>query len=175
MSCQMKLLVRWMIRRDVPETMAINSLSFDNPWQDEAELVDNYLKRRNTIGMVAELDGRIVGYCVYSLYKQHIQIESMAVHPAYRELGLGRVLVERLFGKLSRQRRDRVCVDVRESDLPAQTFFRHLDFLAYNIRHGHFRDTGEDAYQMFYVKGGRRGERLPGSHNRISQYFLGAR
>ena len=174
MSCQMKLLVRWMIRRDVPETMAINRLSFDHPWQDDDELM-HHMKRRNTIGMVAELDGRIVGYCVYSLYKQHIQIESMAVHPAYRGLGLGRVLVERLLGKLSHQRRDRVCVDVRETDLPDQTYFRHLDFWAYSIRHGHFRDTGEDAYQMFYVKGGCCGERLPGSHNRISQYFLGAR
>ncbi len=59
--------VRWMIRRDMSDVLAIESESFEFPWSEE-EFV-RCLRQRNCIGMVAELDDRIVGYMIYELHK----------------------------------------------------------------------------------------------------------
>ena len=44
--------IRWMIRRDMPEVLEIEQLSFDYPWL--AGDFSGYLRNRNVIGLVCE-------------------------------------------------------------------------------------------------------------------------
>ena len=56
---QTRVHIRWMIRRDMPEVLAIEHASFEYPWCEEEFL--RVLRQRNCIGMVAEHGERIVG------------------------------------------------------------------------------------------------------------------
>lgn len=150
--------IRWMIKRDMPEVLAIEQASFDTPWTEEDFL--NALRQRNCIGMVAEAQENLVGFIVYELYKTQVAVLNLAVHPDYRRRGVGRQMVERLISKLTQHRRDKITLEVRERNLPAQLFFKALGFQAVRVLREYYPDTGEDAYVMQY--------RLPESNSQPS-------
>ena len=59
-------------------------------------------------------------------------------------------MVAKLIGKLSSQRRSRVVLEVRETNLAAQLFFRENGFRAVSVLRAYYEDTPEDAYLMQY-------------------------
>jgi ribosomal-protein-alanine N-acetyltransferase len=138
--------IRWMIRRDMPEVLAIEGNSFEFPWSEDDFI--RCLRQRNCIGMVAEHDERVAGFMIYELHKTRLQILNFAVHPEYRRRGVGAQMVEKLVGKLSYQRRTRILLEIRETNLPAQLFFRTLGFRAISVLRDFYDDTTEDAYLM---------------------------
>ncbi len=147
-SAQTRVHIRWMIRRDMPEVLAIEHSAFDYPWCEEEFL--RVLRQRNCIGMVAEHGERIVGFMVYELHRSKIQVLDFAVHHEFRRQGIGRQMVHKLVGKLSSQRRNRIGLLLRETNLSAQLFFRVQGFRAVEVVREHFPDTGEDAFAMTY-------------------------
>lgn len=141
--------VRWMIRRDVSEVLLIEEGSFPVPWSEEDFL--RCLRQRNCIGMVAELmDGGnpVVGYMIYELHKTRLHVLNFAVCPNHRRQTVGTQLVLKLASKLSSHRRTRITLEVRETNLEAQRFFKAMLFQARRVLRGFYDDTGEDAYRF---------------------------
>lgn len=163
MTCQ----VRWLIRRDMPEVLKIESECFDYPWSEEDFLT--YLRKRNCIGMVAEIKDEIVGYMVYELGKGQLTIANFAVDPTRQRSGFGTAMVNRLKDKLSQQRRKHLWACVCEHNLDAQLFFAEMGFRAVNILRGYFEEPTADAYEMRYSLK-ESGVYHP-TTNRISQYL----
>jgi ribosomal-protein-alanine N-acetyltransferase len=137
-----------MIRRDMPEVLAIEHASQDSPWCEEEFL--RVLRQRNCIGMVAEHGERIVGFMIYELHKSRLQVLNFAVHTDARRQGVGRQMVAKLLGKLSSHRRTRINLLVRESALGAQLFYRSQGFKATEVVRELFEDTAEDGYHLQY-------------------------
>lgn len=140
--------IRWMIRRDMPAVLAIESQSFEFPWTEDEFI--RCLRQRDCIGMVAERNEEVVGFMIYELHKTRIHILSFAVHPNHRREGVGRAMTEKLVSKLAYQRRNRIVLEVRETNLGAQLFFRDLGFRATGVLKGFYEDTPEDAFLMQY-------------------------
>src|SRR5262249_39723921 len=126
--------------------------------------------QRNCIGMVAEQADKVVGYMIYELHKTKLHIVNLAVHPTWRRRGVGRQMVAKLVSKLSSHRRTRISLEVRETNLAAQLFFRALEFLAIKVARGYYDDTGEDAYLMQYQLPGDSAEETEEPINRIAHY-----
>lgn len=145
---QNSLLIRWLIRRDMPKVLEIESSSFEQPWTEEEFLC--CLRQRNCIGMVAEYDHEIVGFMVYELHKSRLHVLNFAVSPEFRRMSIGSQMVQRLVDKLSQQRRTEILLEVRERNLDAQNFFKSMDFRAIRVVRNHYEDTMEDAYVMVY-------------------------
>ena len=80
------------------------------------------LKQRNCIGSVAEVDGGVAGYMVYSFFQRHIHLENFVVGSWAWRRGIGSQMIAKLIGKLSEQRRRRIICEIRESNLPAELF-----------------------------------------------------
>jgi ribosomal-protein-alanine N-acetyltransferase len=137
-----------MIRRDMPEVLAIEHASQEFPWCEEEFL--RVLRQRNCIGMVAEHGERVVGFMIYELHKSKLQVLNFAVHPEHRRQDVGHQMVAKLVGKLSSHRRTRIALMLRETSLNAQLFFKIQGFRATEVVRDHFEDTGEDAYHMQY-------------------------
>ncbi len=140
--------IRWMIRRDMAEVLEIEQNSFEFPWSEEDFI--RCLRQRNCIGMVAEYDERVVGFMIYELHKNQLHVLNFAVRPDARRRGVGVQMVNKLVGKLSQQRRNRIVLEIRETNLAAQLFFRNLDFRAVSVLRDYYDDTVEDAYVMQY-------------------------
>jgi [ribosomal protein S18]-alanine N-acetyltransferase len=138
--------IRWMTYADMLDVLAIEKMSFDSPWGEDDFI--RCLRQRNCIGVVAVRDSRVVGYMVYEL-GQPMRLLNIAVHRAYRRNGVGIHLLEWLISRLQ-ERRNRLDVTVRETNLGAQLFFRSQGFKAIEVLRNIFEDTDEDAYLMEY-------------------------
>lgn len=145
---ELKLQLRWMVRRDMPEILEIERKSFEFAWTEEDFLC--CLRQRNCIGMVTEHQERVVGFMVYELLQSQLHVLNFAVCPSMRRRGVGTEMVDKLVSKLSQQRRQTIVLEVRETNLAAQLFFQRQGLNAHGIIRGHYEDTEEDAYVMRY-------------------------
>ena len=103
--------------------------------------------------MAAEANERVMGYMYYGLHKDWIHLFNFAVHPDFRRRGIGRQMIEKCISKLAKERRNRILLEVPETNLPAQLFFRSLGFRTILVPHDSYEKTIEDAYLMEYRLG----------------------
>jgi ribosomal-protein-alanine N-acetyltransferase len=138
--------IRWLIRQDEEPVLAIEEACFlwDSWTQQELRSI---LCRRDAIGQVLEVGERVLGYMVYLLQPDSLELIRLAVDPLFWGRGGGRLLVEKLATKLSSFRRRSIGVTVPETEVRAQLFFRALGFAAESVVRG--RD-GEDGVRMRY-------------------------
>ena len=149
MKTEIKTQTRWLIRRDHPAVLDIERACFEYVWTEEDFIYHS--RQRNCIGVVAEHDYTIVGFIIYELHKMKLRIINFAVHPDYQRRGVGAGMIDVLKFKISQQPRDEIVVNVRDSNLVAQKFFRSQGFLWNETLHNHYDDTTEDAYVMSYL------------------------
>ena len=167
-KAQVRVHIRWMIRRDMPEVLQSEQASFEFAWTEEDFL--RCLRQRNCIGMVAEQGEKVVGFMIYELHKAKLHILNFAVHPSYRRAGIGAQMVAKLVSKLSSHRRTRITLEVRETNLTAQLFFKAQRFKAIRVLRAYYEDSGEDAFLMQYQLADHSGEDTENAVNRIAQY-----
>lgn len=140
--------IRWMIRRDLPTVLSIDQANFRAEWTEEDFI--RCLRQRNCIGMVSEVNDQVVGYMIYELHSSRIHLLRFAVCSKMHRTKIGTAMVEKLISKLSSDRRNRILLEVPESNLVAQQFFRNRGFRAISVLQEYCGDTSEDAYLMQY-------------------------
>jgi len=161
---------KWLIRANMERVLQIEKECFEIPWVENDFL--NCLRQRNNIGMVAEHDQEIVGFVIYGLENTRLRLLNFAVAPEARRRQVGSQMVQKLIDKLSQQRRHEIVLEVRETNVPAQLFFKAHGFRAIDILRGHYDDTTEDAYVMRYHLNDPSEARLPAKfRNRISSHI----
>lgn len=138
--------IRWMIRRDLHEVVKIERAAFPHsPWSED-EFIE-HLRHRNIIGMVAEIDEKIVGYMLYELLKKRLDVLNFAVDPAHQRTGIGRTMFEKLQCKLHYSGRTKIVFRVLGANLPMQLFLRSCGVRAVRC----FQDVdGDDAIRFEY-------------------------
>lgn len=144
--------IRWMIRRDMPEVLAIEDACFEILGWSEEEFIA-VLRKRNMVGMVAEVSDRVVGFMLYELHRNKLTLLNFAVMPEKQRWGVGTAMVRKLKNKLSEQRRNRIELAIADFNLPGQLFFRAMGFKATKILAAHSEDAAGndvDCYHMEY-------------------------
>lgn len=163
--------VRWMIRRDMPEVLDIETACFNRfAWTEEDFLT--CLRQRNAIGMVAEENDRIIGFMLYELLKHQLHVVNFAVSPRQQRRGVGTLMFAKLINKLHVNRRSEIRFEVRESNDAMQLFLRACGAVCERTIRNFCVDTGEDAYQFFYrLKTQRELQNPWHAGNRISKFL----
>jgi ribosomal-protein-alanine N-acetyltransferase len=160
--------IRWTIRRDMPEILAIERARFEYPWSEEDFV--RVLRNRNCIGMVCEWNDAVVGFMVYELHCNRMHLLNLAVAADWSRLGVGSAMVAKLKSKLNPSRRRTISLEVRESNLPAQLFFRAMGFRAVSVaRDFYLGEPPEDAFVMEHTfdRGAEVIERIVGGDARV--------
>lgn len=131
---------------DIENVIAIERASFQFPWSTRFFLDELQVDCARSI--LAEVEGRIVGYVLFWFLPEEVDIHNIAVHPDFRRQGIGRLLLEQVVDAARRQERLRVTLDVRFSNAPAQNLYRSFGFVIRGLRKGYYSDNGEDALVM---------------------------
>lgn len=144
---------RWMIRRDMAEVLAIEEATAEFPWSEEDFI--RCLRQRNCIGRVAEHGERVIAFNIYELHKNRLHLMNVAVHPSMQRRRVGTAVMDNLKGKLSRDRRNRIVLEVRESNLGGCMFLKANGFRAISIMRGYYDEqlAPEDALLFQYRYG----------------------
>jgi [ribosomal protein S18]-alanine N-acetyltransferase len=126
--------------------MVIERTSFRFPWSTGFFLQELQVACARSI--LAEIDGRIVGYVLFWMLPGALDIHNIAVHVDFRRRGIARVLLGLVVSEAKRQSNVRVMLEVRRSNIQAQKLYESLGFVATGIRKGYYSDDGEDALAM---------------------------
>ena len=137
--------VRWIIRADTETILDIENASFHAPMTRE-ELTTT-LTHRDIIGMVAELNEQVVGYMIYRLARNHIELLTLAVHPDFRRQRIGTEMMQKCKSKLNRQRRCVICY-VPDTNLGGHLFMKANHMTATHVARGYFGQS--DGYRFVF-------------------------
>lgn len=147
----MKTHIRPILHQDRPAVLEIENLCFPNPWTEEEFI--KALRERNTTGLVAEQGETVVGFVIYSLYRDCIAIRNLAVLPRVQRRGVGSSLLLKLESELHRERRSQITALIREENLDAHLFFAASRYRAVEVHRDYWEEDGIDAYEFqFHVE-----------------------
>jgi ribosomal-protein-alanine N-acetyltransferase len=134
------LTIRWMLRNDLPEILNIEEFNAV-PWDEEDFLI--HLKKRNSVGIVAEIDNKIVGYMIYEFGRKLFHVLNITVHKNYRRNGVASQIISKLSSK-----KKNIEFVVNERSLELQLFLKKNGFKAVEIINKYFEKNSDDAYIM---------------------------
>jgi ribosomal-protein-alanine N-acetyltransferase len=103
--------------------------------------------------MVAEHEGRVVGFIVYETPKGRMLVTNIAVDPEFQRHGIARQMIQKLVAKMVYQQRYKIAIEIRETNLPALICFRALGFKSTTIIKNSYDTQSEDAYVLQYRLG----------------------
>lgn len=166
MSHQLPYLVEPMTLADLEQVMAIERLAFSAPWSMQSyryEITQNVYSTMLVVRQTASFRGRsesmlsflglgrrgpVRGYGGFWLLVDEIHISTIAVHPKWRGGGLGELLLLSLLEEGIRLGASNATLEVRVSNLPAQTLYHKYGFAVVSSQKRYYADNNEDAYIM---------------------------
>ena len=140
-----RLLIAPLRPRHLDAVMAIEENSFANPWQKrlfEAELRHKHALLLSALSLPGET---LAAYLCLWLVTDEVQVQNLAVHPAFRNRGVGRYLLVRGLYEARRRGARLATLEVRPSNLAARRLYASLGFFEVGRRPGYYQAEGEDA------------------------------
>lgn len=138
-----------MEEKDLPAVLAIERVSFPNPWH-ESTFRGEIQNRSISFPCVMLKTGedKVVGYIIYWKVGDEVQVNNIAVHPDYRRRGLGEALLRHVIKRAKDQGVNFISLEVRRSNLAAQSLYRKLGFEPLGVRRFYYSNPVEDAIVM---------------------------
>ena len=128
--------------------MIIENLSFPVPWSRKS-ITDEITKNSFARYICARIGGQVVGYAGMWLICREGHITNIAVHPEFRENGIGSRLLKKLI-EISREKGiKKITLEVRKSNTAAKNLYYKYGFKEEGIRKSYYSDNGEDAIIMW--------------------------
>ena len=143
----MSYTVRRMTIEDVPQVHAIELATFPMPWSEQS-FIDEMTKNVCARYMVAEENGRILAFAGAWLIFDEGHITNIAVAEEHRGRGIGRAVTEALKQYAANMGVQYMTLEVRRSNLVAQSMYKKLGFIELGYRKRYYEDNGEDALLM---------------------------
>ena len=147
-----KGIVRPMQMEDLQAILEIERTSFSTPWSLQAfkaELKDNEYARY----LCLELEGQVIGYMGLWFILDEGHITNIAIAPNFRGQHWGEYLMRSMMDRMVEQGMERMTLEVRTSNSPAQSLYKRLGFATAGVRKGYYADTQEDALIMWVELG----------------------
>jgi ribosomal-protein-alanine N-acetyltransferase len=141
------VLIRRMRLEDVPAVHEIDMLSFSLPWSERSfryEVTQNPVSR----GWVAETEGRIAAMLVLWLVVDEAHIATIAVHPDFRQRGIGEQILLSALRSAKDEGARRAFLEVRAGNAAAQAMYKKYGFTVTGFRPRYYKDNNEDAFLM---------------------------
>lgn len=137
------LRIRPMRCGDLSAVAAIEAASFASPWR--ANSYSRAVADTHHNFVVAEFDGRLVGYAGMWVEGNQAHIAKVAVADAHRRRGIGTALLQQLLDQARRLGLSQAYLEVRRGNQEAQDLYRRFGFRFERIQANAYPDDGEDA------------------------------
>lgn len=130
---------RWFLRTDFPDVYRMMIGEAGSPDRDLHQDLGDCFETPDTVGVVAERNGRVVGFLSYRLVRDlnEVVIRHLIVSRSHRRTRIGSALVHEAAAK-ARDMYHQLTAVVSETQLSAQLFLRACGFKASAVLHEHF-------------------------------------
>lgn len=133
---------------DIDHIYEIESKSFATPWSKEA-FYNELTKNNFAFYTVIEVENQVVGYCGAWVIIDEVHITNIALLPEFRGKKLGDALLRKVMELVRERGAKTMTLEVRASNIPAQSLYRKLGFQEGAIRKQYYTDNMEDAIVMW--------------------------
>lgn len=132
---------------DLDAVLAIERLAFPSPWARE-HFLHEIRGNPHAFNPVVREAGRVVAYACTWIVEGTLEINNIAVDPAFRRRGHARSLLERALERALRRNCERAILEVRPSNEGAKRLYASFGFREVGRRPRYYEDNGEDAILM---------------------------
>jgi ribosomal-protein-alanine N-acetyltransferase len=139
---------------DIQAVLEIDRLSFPIPWSENTyryEIQENRSSHMNVVEIVHNGQNRIIGYIGFWFIIDEAHISTIAVHPEFREQGVGELLLRWALEESLALEARIVTLEVRISNTTAINLYKKYQFDIVGNRARYYRDNNEDALLMTRV------------------------
>ena len=136
-----------MTKEHLSDVLHISKLSFPIPWSQDS--FEKELKNVFAKYVVAIVNNTVVGYGGMWIIIDEAHITNIAVHPEFRGCGIGDRILSSMISQCLSQRVTAMTLEVRASNIPAQSLYRKYGFKEEGVRKGYYEDNHEDAVIMW--------------------------
>ena len=143
--------IQFMRPEHIEEVTRIESDTFITPWT--RSYFEKEMKNKIAVYIVALQDRHVIGYAGMWHIVNEGHIVNVAVKEEKRRLGVGSLLIRRLFDIAAEKEMIALTLEVRMSNTAGQRLYHKLGFKAEGIRRRYYEETGEDAIIMNKVLG----------------------
>ena len=127
----------------IAQIAALEKLCFTDPWSENS--VRSELSNPLSLWLVAEEDGKVIGYVGSQSVPPEADVMNLAVAPDHRKRGIGRKLMTELIAELRNSGITALFLEVRVGNMPAQNLYRSLGFAEVGRRPKYYVNPTEDA------------------------------
>lgn len=141
--------IRKMQDADLPLVMAIERLSFSNPWHEttfRGEIRNHPISHPYVI--VHGGRERVIGYVIYWQVLGEVQVNNIAVHPDFRRMGVGEAVLRQVLDEVKGRGAKSITLEVRTSNEAAVRLYRKLGFRLLGVRKHYYSNPSEDGLVM---------------------------
>lgn len=140
--------IDYIFPEDLDEIVAIENVSFPSPWPKR--IFKREIEAENAYKRVVRFSGTVVAYIITWTIYDEVHILNIAVHPDFRKLGLGEMLLRDCLNFSYERDLKLAVLEVRTSNNSAIKLYEKLGFRTLRVRKKYYSDTGEDAFVMMY-------------------------
>lgn len=140
----------------IDEVLALEELSFTNPWTREMYLSELENRGVSYCYMARTPDGDLAGFCSFWRIVDELHINNLAVAPASRRRGIASLLLTHVLNEGVRLGAVRATLEVRRSNEPARLLYERFGFSVAGVRPGYYSKPVEDAIILWNEHLGRR-------------------
>ncbi len=134
--------------RHIDDIIVIENLSFTIPWTKSAFLHE-LRNNKFAVYLSAKKGDKIVGYAgMWKIFDEG-HITNIAVHPEFRRIGIGSMLLEELINRSKKGGITKMTLEVRKSNKAALELYAKYGFSVAGVRKEYYADNGEDAIIMW--------------------------
>ena len=137
---------RKIIEEDIEKIVRLEKETFSDPWS--ATSIRETCNQSQAFVTVAEVEGKIAGYCIVYYVMDEAEIARIAVDECFRRQGVGCGLLSYTFSCCKDKRVERVLLDVRESNASARAFYKKYGFEEDGVRKDFYQNPKEHAVLM---------------------------
>ena len=145
------LIVRNMIESDLEAIASLEKNIFSDAWT--AKSIEDTYNQPQAFIMMAELEGKLAGYCIVYFVLDEGEIARIAVDSSFRRQGVGRKLLKQVENTCEEKGITCLILDVRESNESARAFYKSLGFEEDGVRKNFYEMPKENAVLMSKVLG----------------------
>lgn len=139
--------IREMREEDLDQVAQLEEETFSMPWSRQS--LFSFLKREDTVFLVAEKEEEILGYCGYLQVFDEADILNVAVKEKYRGRHIGTNMIEKLIETGKKNGISQFTLEVRQSNLRAIHIYEKAGFVSVGIRKNFYEKPAENAVIMW--------------------------
>lgn len=129
-------------KKYLDDVYEIEKICFSNPWSKED--LERQIDTETSHFLVADMDGRAVGYMGLQIFAGEGYVTNVAVLPEYRGRGIAKALI----AEQMKNDMEFITLEVRESNTPAIHLYKKSGFEKVGVRPDFYSDPTENAVIM---------------------------